>query len=106
MKIIKVWFPLSLNLIDFHHSQRVQVSPEAKRRAAEAKSRGDEAFRRREYRMAVDAYTQVQYTYHISFAKYRDFLVLQLYFGPIVRICKLATYSKFYAFLLLFRLSH
>ncbi|XP_021621660.1 ankyrin-1 isoform X1 [Manihot esculenta] len=35
-----------------------EVSPEAKRRAAEAKSRGDEAFRRREYRMAVDAYTQ------------------------------------------------
>ncbi|KAJ9180078.1 hypothetical protein P3X46_008367 [Hevea brasiliensis] len=35
-----------------------EVSLEAKRRAAEAKSRGDDAFRRKDYRMAVDAYTQ------------------------------------------------
>ncbi|XP_020540414.1 ankyrin-1 isoform X1 [Jatropha curcas] len=36
----------------------VQVTPEVKRRAAEAKSRGDDAFRRKDFRMAVDAYTQ------------------------------------------------
>ncbi|XP_015582166.1 ankyrin-1 [Ricinus communis] len=35
-----------------------EVSPEAKRRAAEAKARGDDAFKRKDYRMAVDAYTQ------------------------------------------------
>ncbi|XP_043816335.1 putative ankyrin repeat protein RF_0381 isoform X2 [Manihot esculenta] len=35
-----------------------EVSPEAKARAAEAKSRGDDAFRRKDYCMAVDAYTQ------------------------------------------------
>ncbi|KAF2298402.1 hypothetical protein GH714_023464 [Hevea brasiliensis] len=35
-----------------------EVSPEAKRRAAEAKSRGDDAFIRKDYCMAVDAYTQ------------------------------------------------
>lgn len=36
-----------------------QVTPEAKKKAAEAKSRADDAFRRKEYSMAVDAYTQV-----------------------------------------------
>ncbi|KAF7817823.1 Ankyrin-1 isoform A [Senna tora] len=35
-----------------------EVAPEAKKKAAEAKSRGDEAFKRKEYYMAVDAYTQ------------------------------------------------
>ena len=37
------------------------MTAEAKRRAAEAKSRGDEAFKRKEFRMAVDDYTQVCY---------------------------------------------
>nr|CAN69337.1 hypothetical protein VITISV_032631 [Vitis vinifera] len=35
-----------------------QVSPEAKKKAAEAKSRGDDAFKAKDYYMAVDAYTQ------------------------------------------------
>ncbi|GMN25542.1 hypothetical protein TIFTF001_000982 [Ficus carica] len=35
-----------------------KVSPEAKKKAAEAKSRGDEAFKRKELDIAVDAYTQ------------------------------------------------
>lgn len=35
------------------------MSPEAKKKAAEAKSRGDEAFKRKEFDIAVDAYTQV-----------------------------------------------
>ncbi|PON46106.1 N-terminal acetyltransferase A, auxiliary subunit [Parasponia andersonii] len=35
-----------------------QVTPEAKKKAAEAKSRGEEAFKRKEYDIAVDAYTQ------------------------------------------------
>ncbi|XP_065853514.1 uncharacterized protein [Euphorbia lathyris] len=35
-----------------------EVSIEAKRRAAEAKARGDDAFRREEFRIAVDAYTE------------------------------------------------
>lgn len=37
----------------------MQVSPEAKNRSLEAKSRGDDAFRKKDYLMAVDAYTQV-----------------------------------------------
>jgi len=37
----------------------VQVSSEAKKRSLEAKSRGDDAFRRKDYLVAVDAYTQV-----------------------------------------------
>ncbi|XP_038716395.1 ankyrin-1 isoform X1 [Tripterygium wilfordii] len=34
------------------------VSPEAKKKAAEAKARGHEAFNRQDYYMAIDAYTQ------------------------------------------------
>ncbi|CAH9087000.1 unnamed protein product [Cuscuta europaea] len=35
-----------------------EISPEAKKRAAEAKARGQDAFGRKDYAMAVDAYTQ------------------------------------------------
>ncbi|CAN4108578.1 unnamed protein product [Withania somnifera] len=35
-----------------------EVTPEAKKNAAEAKARGDEAFKRNDFSMAVDAYTQ------------------------------------------------
>ena len=35
------------------------MSPESKKRSLEAKSRGDDAFRRKDYLVAVDAYTQV-----------------------------------------------
>ncbi|XP_042514940.1 ankyrin-1 [Macadamia integrifolia] len=35
-----------------------EVTPEAKQKALEAKSRADDAFRRQDYLMAVDAYTQ------------------------------------------------
>ncbi|XP_057960363.1 uncharacterized protein LOC131152629 [Malania oleifera] len=35
-----------------------KVTPEAKKKAAEAKSRGDDAFKRKDYHLAVDAYTQ------------------------------------------------
>nr|GMD46629.1 ankyrin-1 isoform X2 [Ipomoea batatas] len=35
-----------------------EVSPEAKKKAAEAKARGHDAFGRKDYAMAVDAYTQ------------------------------------------------
>ncbi|WJX80253.1 hypothetical protein P8452_63278 [Trifolium repens] len=35
-----------------------EVTPEAKKRAAESKSRGDEAFKRQDYHMAIDSYTQ------------------------------------------------
>lgn len=37
----------------------LQVTPEAKKKAADAKARGDEAFKRKDYTTAVDAYTQV-----------------------------------------------
>lgn len=37
----------------------MQVTPESKKRSMEAKSRGDDAFRKKDYQMAVDAYTQV-----------------------------------------------
>lgn len=36
-----------------------QVSPEAKAKAAEAKARGQDAFYRKDYQIAIDAYTQV-----------------------------------------------
>lgn len=39
--------------------QLKQVSPEAKKKAAEAKSRGQDAFQRKDYHAALDAYTQV-----------------------------------------------
>lgn len=39
-------------------SQPIEVSPEAKKRSLEAKSRGDDAFRRKDYLEAVDAYSQ------------------------------------------------
>ncbi|XP_012569598.1 uncharacterized protein [Cicer arietinum] len=35
-----------------------EVTPEAIKRAAESKSRGDEAFKRKDYHMAIDSYTQ------------------------------------------------
>ncbi|RID71111.1 hypothetical protein BRARA_C03069 [Brassica rapa] len=35
-----------------------EVSPEAKAKAAEAKARGQDAFQRKDYQMAIDAYTQ------------------------------------------------
>lgn len=35
------------------------MSPEAKKKAAEAKSRGDDAFNTKDFHTAVDAYTQV-----------------------------------------------
>ncbi|WZY74317.1 hypothetical protein YC2023_006557 [Brassica napus] len=35
-----------------------EVSPEAKAKAAEAKARGQDAFHRKDYQMAIDAYTQ------------------------------------------------
>lgn len=35
-----------------------EVNPEAKKKAADAKARGDEAFKRNDFAMAVDAYTQ------------------------------------------------
>ncbi|XP_016538365.2 ankyrin repeat and death domain-containing protein 1B isoform X1 [Capsicum annuum] len=35
-----------------------EVTPEAKKKAAEAKARGDEAFKRNDIAMAIDAYTQ------------------------------------------------
>ena len=41
----------------------IQVSAEAKKKAADAKSRGDEAFKRNEFDTAVDAYTQVLFGY-------------------------------------------
>lgn len=35
------------------------MAPEIKKKAAEAKSRGDEAFKRKDFQTAIDAYTQV-----------------------------------------------
>uniref|UniRef100_A0A1D1ZFN2 Ankyrin-1 n=1 Tax=Anthurium amnicola TaxID=1678845 RepID=A0A1D1ZFN2_9ARAE len=41
-----------------HEAHPVEVTPEAKKKSLEAKSRGDEAFRRKDYLDAIDAYTQ------------------------------------------------
>lgn len=40
-----------------------QVSAENKKKALEAKARGDEAFKRKEFMLAIDAYTQVFYPF-------------------------------------------
>lgn len=56
MYMSQVWFKVV-------HGVKVmimfQATPEAKKKAAEAKSRADDAFRQKDYLMAVDAYTQV-----------------------------------------------
>ncbi|CAL9042438.1 unnamed protein product [Musa banksii] len=41
-----------------HKTEMVEVTPESKKRSMEAKSRGDDAFKKKDYQMAVDAYTQ------------------------------------------------
>jgi ankyrin repeat protein len=41
-----------------NQKKQIQVTPEAKRKAAEAKARGDTAFKRKDFSNAVDAYTQ------------------------------------------------
>ncbi|XP_059440604.1 uncharacterized protein LOC132173055 [Corylus avellana] len=46
-----------LEYMQFKRSKE-QVAREAKKKATEAKSRGDDAFKRKEYHMAVEAYTQ------------------------------------------------
>nr|XP_010917583.1 uncharacterized protein LOC105042167 isoform X5 [Elaeis guineensis] len=38
--------------------ETVEVTPEAKKKSLEAKARGEDAFKRKDYQMAVDAYTQ------------------------------------------------
>ncbi|KAG4914023.1 hypothetical protein JHK86_054456 [Glycine max] len=43
---------------DFPEQNVPEVAPEAKKRAAEAKSRGDGAFKRNDHHMAIDFYTQ------------------------------------------------
>jgi hypothetical protein len=54
--------------------QLFQVSPEAKERAAEAKSRGDDAFKRNEYLTAVNDYAQVCH-FCILFQRFRVFIL-------------------------------
>lgn len=39
-----------------------QVSVEMKKKSLEAKARGDEAFKKQDFTLAVDAYTQVLFT--------------------------------------------
>ena len=39
--------------------QNVQVTPEARQQAAEAKTRGDDAFKRKDFASAIDSYMQV-----------------------------------------------
>ncbi|KAK4402201.1 hypothetical protein Sango_0960800, partial [Sesamum angolense] len=41
-----------------HETGRKEVSAEAKKKAAEAKARADDSFRRKDFMAAVDAYTQ------------------------------------------------
>ncbi|KAJ0974047.1 hypothetical protein J5N97_016012 [Dioscorea zingiberensis] len=41
-----------------HNVKTVEVTPEAKKKSLEAKSRGEDAFRRKDYLSAIDAYTQ------------------------------------------------
>jgi hypothetical protein len=39
----------------------IQIAPEKKQAALESKARGDEAFKKKDYMLAVDAYTQVSH---------------------------------------------
>lgn len=64
----------------------IQVTPEAKKKAAEAKSRGDEAFKRQEFDIAVDAYTQVPYL-GISSIIWWAMLFITSYLQPITNLC-------------------
>lgn len=48
------------------------MGSEEKKRSMEAKQRGDEAFKRKDYQTAIDAYTQVSF-----FVSY--FFLLELY---------------------------
>lgn len=41
------------------------MSAEAKKKAAEAKARADDAFKRKDYMAAVDAYTQVHFVCYV-----------------------------------------
>ncbi|CAI9102678.1 OLC1v1000980C1 [Oldenlandia corymbosa var. corymbosa] len=50
--------PKEGNEINSQKQHVPEVAPEAKKKAAEAKARGDEAFKRKDFPMAVDAYTQ------------------------------------------------
>lgn len=47
-----------VNLTDIPRQDLPEVTPEAKQKAAEAKSRGHDAFKRKDYALAIDAYTQ------------------------------------------------
>lgn len=42
-----------------------QVTPEAKKKSLEAKARGEDAFKRKDYHMAIDAYTQVAFVPYV-----------------------------------------
>ncbi|KAF1892060.1 hypothetical protein Lal_00036414 [Lupinus albus] len=44
----------------FQEKKVPEVAPEVKKRASEAKSRGDDAFKRKDYTTAIDSYTQVK----------------------------------------------
>jgi len=61
------------------------VSPEAKKRAAEAKSRGDEAFHRKDHQMAVDFYTQVRSS-DPSFASYVTYICCTSHEQPLLLV--------------------
>ena len=47
-----------------------QVSDEMKTKSLEAKARGDDAFKKKEYMLAIDAYTQVLLTAVHAFYSY------------------------------------
>lgn len=65
MKVANIETEVCLNSLknfvcSFVHKVLVlQVTPEAKKKASEAKARGDDAFKRSDFSAAVDAYTQV-----------------------------------------------
>lgn len=68
------------------------MTAEAKNKAAEAKARADDAFRRKDFMTAVDAYTQV----HIILATYF------IYYSP--RGTGSMTYPSFFALVILFHI--
>lgn len=55
------------------------MGPELKKKAAEAKSRGQEAFNRKDYYLAIDAYTQVCYSSLLCFIGISFLSLLQMF---------------------------
>ncbi|GER43757.1 ankyrin repeat family protein [Striga asiatica] len=73
----------------------VQVTAEAKKKAAEAKARGDDAFRRKDFMAAIDAYTQVFircYSARLVLVDYRGSLANMAFLSHCLKVGSLSAF--------------